>query len=186
VPAVVALLAAVTVALAVLLVRRVRVRASLEAAADAEGTWSAAGGGAVGPLAFTAGVSPRGTAWSAHVLGRTVARSSPGPRARSGEAAPGLTPARAWDLSRAALRHVRFDRLDARVHGAADDPATSAIVAGWLAAASAVVAPGARVATDVDWLADQPFVHVDCDLEASFVPLLLGWDVARIALRRSP
>ena len=50
---------------------------------------------------------------------------------------------------------------------------------GLLAAASAVLAPRANIASDVDWLADAPYVDVDCDLEASFVPLLLGWDVAR-------
>jgi hypothetical protein len=79
---------------------------------------------------------------------------------------------------------VRFDRFDATVHGAAGDPATSARVMGLLTAAGAAFAPRATIATHVDWLADAPFVDVDCDLEASFVPLLFGWDVARATLSR--
>src|ERR1019366_10643222 len=79
-------------------------------------------------------------------------------------------------------RRVRFDRVDARVHGAAGDPATSAQLMGFIAAAGAVLAPRANIASDVDWLADAPFVDVDCDLEASFVPVALGWDVMRARL----
>ena len=59
-------------------------------------------------------------------------------------------------------------------------------VMGLLPPRSAVLAPRANIASDVDWLADAPFVDVDCDLEASFVPLLLGWDLARSTwMRRS-
>ncbi|MGH7295604.1 MAG: hypothetical protein ACRELB_11750, partial [Polyangiaceae bacterium] len=93
----------------------------------------------------------------------------------------------ALDTAAALLRRVRFDRVDALVQGAADDPATSARVMGLLSAASAALAPGANIESRVDWLSDSPFVDVDCDLEASFVPLLLGWDLARGAwMRRSP
>lgn len=178
-------LAALLAALSVLLVRRVRVHAQVKAMVDPAGDWRAAAGGAVGPIAFTAGVSPSGAAWTAHALGRTLARGTRVPRhARAGASAAGkrLGAARAFALGRAALRSVRFDRFDATVHGAAGDPATSARVMGLLTAASAAFAPRATIATHVDWLADAPFVDVDCDLEASFVPLLFGWDVARAAI----
>jgi hypothetical protein len=79
---------------------------------------------------------------------------------------------------------VRFDRLDARVYGAASDPATSAQLLGFIAAAGAVLAPHARVASEVDWLADAPFVDIDCDLEASFVPAAVGWDVMRASFEQ--
>ena len=165
-----------------LLAIRVRVRAQVKAMAHAGGTWRAAAGGAVGPIAFTAGVSPEGSAWTAHVLGRTVARGRglPTGGARGGR----LSADWAWDLASIAHRRVRFDRLDALVHGAADDPATSARIMGLVSAASAALFPRARVTSDVDWLADAAFVNVDCDVEASFVPLLVGWDMARLALDR--
>jgi hypothetical protein len=180
-------LAMVLAALAVLLVRRVRVHAQVKAMVDAEGAWRAAAGGAVGPIAFTAGVSPSGTAWTAHALGRTLARGTRVPQrasARAGAARRRLGAARIFALGRTVLRSVRFDRFDATVHGAAGDPATSARVMGLLTAASAAFAPRATIATHVDWLADAPFVDVDCDLEASFVPLLFGWDVARVTFSR--
>jgi hypothetical protein len=185
----VAVAAALLLALGALLVRRVRVHAQVKAMVDAEGAWRAAGGGAVGPIAFTAGVSPSGAAWTAHALGRTIARGTRVPGgvgAGASAARRRLGGARAFALARAALRRVRFDRVDATVRGAADDPATSARVMGLVTAASAAFAPRANVATHVDWLADAPFVDVDCDLEASFVPLVLGWDVARAALVKSP
>lgn len=163
-----------------LLALRVRVRAQIKAMAHAGGTWRAAAGGAVGPVAFTARLSPDGSAWTAHVLGRSIARGRGVPATR--RATP--SPERILDVATVALRRVRFDRIDARVHGAADDPATSARVMGLVTAASALF-PLARVATDVDWLADAPFVDVDCDMEASFVPLLVGWDMARLALGTS-
>lgn len=171
------------VAPVVLLALRVRVRAQVKAMAHEGGTWKAAAGGAVGPVAFTAGVSPDGSAWTAHVLGRTVARGRRLPAAdKAREAARGHE-WRALDVAEIAARRVRFDCLDALVHGAADDPATSARVMGFLTAASALF-PRARVTSDVDWMADAAFVDVDCDVEASFVPLLVGWDVARLALHR--
>jgi hypothetical protein len=173
--------AAVALACAVLLVVRVRVRARGKATASIEGDWSAAAGGAVGPVAFTAGFSPRGAQWMAHLLGRRVARGAGVPRrvrARVGERV--RRPSRAgWGVARALLRRVRFDRLDAVVRGTAGDPATNAHVMGLVSAASATLAPWANVTTDVDWMADSAFVDVDFDLEASFVPLLLGWDLAR-------
>ena len=183
----VALVAALLAALAcaTLLALRVRVHARVKAMASAEGAWSAAAGGAVGPVAFTAGFSPGGAQWMAHVLGRRVARGArmPGLR-RRGRAA--VSTRDAWGIAKALLRRVRFDRLDALVHGAAGDPATSARVVGLLTAASAAFAPRANITTDVDWMADAAFVDVDCDLEASFVPLLLGWDLARATwMRRS-
>lgn len=185
---VIAIAAAVCLACFAMLVVRVRVRARIKAMAAAEGQWTAAAGGAVGPVAFTAGLSPGGARWTAHLFGRQLAR---------GERVPRVGAARGWsrrvspwlavDTATAVLRRVRFDRVDALVHGAADDPATSARVMGLLSAASAAFAPGANIASQVDWLADSPFVDVDCDLEASFVPLLLGWDLARGAwMRRSP
>jgi hypothetical protein len=164
----------------VLLLRRVKVRAQLKARAGDDRPWTAAAGGAIGPIAFTAGITSRGAAWTAHLLGRTVARGTRIPKTRAGSARPGA--ARTLGLAGAVLRRVRFDRLDAVVHGAAGDPATSAHILGLVTAAAAVVAPRAHVASDVDWLADSPFVDVDCDLEASFVPLMLGWDVARTTL----
>jgi len=165
-----------------LLALRVRVRAQIKAMARQGGGWRAAGGGAVGPIAFTAGLSPDGSAWTAHLLGRTVAR---GRRLPATPRASGSTD-RALDVATVALLRVRFDRVDARVQGAADDPATSARVMGLVAAASSLF-PRVRVASGVDWLADAPYVDVDCDVEASFVPLLVGWDMARLALqRRSP
>ena len=182
-------LAASLLAIGTLLVRRVRVHAQVKAMVDAAGAWRAAAGGAVGPIAFTAGVSPSGAAWTAHALGRTVARGTRVPRsARAGAsvARRRVGPARAFALARVALRRVRFDRFDAVVRGAADDPATSARIMGLISAASAALAPGATVATHVDWFAEEPFVDVDCDLEASFVPLLFGWDVARATLFKSP
>ncbi|HEY1690905.1 MAG TPA: hypothetical protein VGG39_02010 [Polyangiaceae bacterium] len=170
------------VACAVLLLRRVRVHARVKAKASAEGTWSAAAGGAVGPIAFTAGASPGGTQWMAHVFGRRIARGTRVPKARR----PPVSASRAWSLATSLFREVRFDRLDAIVHGTAGDPATNAQVMGLLTAASATFAPRANITTDVDWLADGPFVDVDCDLEASFVPLRLGWDLARTTwMRRS-
>jgi hypothetical protein len=186
-----AVAAALLLALGALLARRVRVRAQLKAMVDAEGAWRAAAGGAVGPLAFTAGASPSGAAWTAHALGRSLLRSARGTRppgaasARISAARRRLGRARAFALARAALRGIRFDRVDATVRGAADDPATSARVMGLLTAASAAFAPRANVATHVDWMADAPFVDVDCDLEASFVPLMLGWGLARAALFES-
>ena len=166
-----------------LLARRVRVRAQVKAMADARGTWRAAAGGAVGPVAFTAGISPDGSAWTAHVLGRTVARGRRLPAAdKAREVARGHE-WRALDVAEIAARRMRFDRLDALVHGAADDPAASARVMGFLTAASALF-PRARVRSDVDWMADAAYVDVDCDVQASFVPLLVGWDVARLALHR--
>ncbi len=174
------ILAALLIAPLAMACARVRLRAQVRASADAEGTWRAAAGGAVGPVAFTAGLSPGGTAWSAHVLGRNVARGTRIPAGGARRRIPRTQ--RAWTIGRAALGRVHFDRLDAHVRGAADDPATSARIAGAIAAFSATVTPFARVTTDVDWMADQAFVDLDCDLEASFVPLLLGWDVARAAL----
>jgi hypothetical protein len=168
-----ALVAAMVLACCALLALRVRVRAQIKATADSAGAWRAAAGGALGPLAFTAGVSPAGAAWTAHVLGRTVARGRRLPRSPR----TGLSPLGVVLLARRALRRVRFDRLDARVHGAAADPATSAQLLGFIAAAGAVLAPRAHIASEVDWLADAPFVDVDCDLEASFVPAAIGWDV---------
>lgn len=178
--------AVLAVAVAALLVRPVHVRAQVKASVDPEGAWRAAAGGEVWPFAFTAGVSPGGSAWTAHALGRRLARGKgiPAPLPRSPLSAFTW---RRFDTALAILRRVRFDRLDARVHGAAGDPATSARVLGVIRAAGAALAPRAHIATDVDWMADAPFVDVDCDLEASFVPLLLGWDVARATLsRRSP
>jgi hypothetical protein len=171
-----------------LLVVRVKVRARVRAMASAEGAWSAAAGGAVGPIAFTAGASPGGTKWAAHLLGRRLLGGTRIPSAARSAAKSGhVSPEQALDTASALLRRVRVDRLDALVHGAADDPATSARVLGLVSAASAVLAPRANVESRVDWLADSPFVDVDCDLEASFVPLLLGWDLARDAwMRRSP
>jgi hypothetical protein len=169
--------------LAAALVRRVRVRATLQASVDPEGAWRAAAGGALGPFAFTAGASPGGTAWTAHALGRRVARGTRVPRSVR-RTLPTRTSGHGLDYALAVLRHVRVDRLDARLHGAAGDPATSAHVLGLVTAAGAALAPRAHIATDVDWMADAAFVDVDCDLEASFVPLLLGWDVARATLSR--
>ncbi|HEY8087307.1 MAG TPA: hypothetical protein VIF09_05670 [Polyangiaceae bacterium] len=171
-----------------LLVVRVKVRARVRAMAGAEGGWSAAAGGAVGPIAFTAGASPGGTKWAAHLLGRRLLGGTRVPAAaKSAAKRVPLSPEKALDTASALLRRVRVDRCDAVVHGAADDPATSARVLGLVSAASAVLAPRATVSSRVDWLADSPFVDVDCDLEASFVPLLLGWDLARGAwMRRSP
>ena len=170
--------AAVVLACAALLALRVKVRAQVKAMADSGGEWRAAAGGAVGPIAFTAGVSPAGTAWTAHVLGRRVARGTRVPKAASKR----VSPLDALAVARSALRRVRFDRVDARVHGAAGDPATSAQVLGLISAAGAVLAPRANIESDVDWLADAPFVNVDCELEASFVPVALGWDVVRMKL----
>ena len=166
---------AVVLACGALLALRVKVRAQVKAMADSEGTWRAAAGGALGPIAFTAGVSADGAAWSAHVLGRSVARGTRVPEAARKRVSPG----EAFSLARRALRRVRFDRVDARVHGAAGDPATSAQVMGLIVAAGAVFAPRANIASDVDWLADEPFVNVDCDVEASFVPVAIGWDLVR-------
>jgi hypothetical protein len=175
----VVIVAAVLAACALLLVRRVRLRASLQALADSTGAWSAAGGGSLGPLAITAGASPSGAAWSAHVLGRRLARG------RARVAPSRLEPAAALRTARGVLRRVRFESVRAHVHGAAEDPATSALLAGWIAAASAAVFPRAHVETDVDWLADAPHVRVDCNFVASFVPLLVGLDLARLATSRA-
>jgi hypothetical protein len=166
---------AVVLACCALLALRVTVRAQVKAMADAGGEWRAAAGGAIGPIAFTAGVSPAGAAWTAHVLGRRVARGTRVPRGASRR----VSPQDAFAVARSALRRVRFDRVDARVHGAAGDPAESAQLLGLVSAAGAVLAPRANIASDVDWLADAPFVDVDCELEASFVPVALGWDVVR-------
>ncbi|HEY5241262.1 MAG TPA: hypothetical protein VIJ22_07350 [Polyangiaceae bacterium] len=177
---------AVVLACGALLALRVKVRAKVKATADAQGSWRAAAGGAMGPIAFTAGVSRDGAAWTAHVLGRSVARGTRVPDAARAR----VTPMGAFSLARRALRRVRFDRVDARVHGAAGDPATSAEVLGLIAAAGAVLAPRANIASEVDWLADEPFVDVDCDVEASFVPVAIGWDLVRARLatlmHRSP
>ena len=169
---------AVVLACGALLALRVKVRAQVKAMADSQGSWRAAAGGAVGPIAFTAGVSADGAAWTAHVLGRSVARGTRVPEAARKRVSPRYAPA----FARRALRRVRFDRVDARVHGAAGDPATSAQVMGLIAAAGAVLAPRANIASDVDWLADEPFVNVDCDVEASFVPVAIGWDLLRARL----
>jgi hypothetical protein len=45
-----------------------------------------------------------------------------------------------------------------------------------------MLAPLARIASEVDWMADAPFVDVDCEVEASFVPVAIGWDLARARL----
>jgi len=169
---------AVVLACGALLALRVQVRAQVKAMADSEGTWRAAAGGAVGPIAFTAGVSADGAAWTAHVLGRSVARGTRAPEAVRRR----VSPREALTMARKALRRVRFDRVDARVHGAAGDPATSAQVMGLIAAAGAVLAPRANIVSDVDWLADEPFVNVDCDVEASFLPVVIGWDLVRARL----
>lgn len=174
------LVLAVLLAGGALLVLRVRVRAQVKATADWAGDWRAAAGGAVGPIAFTAGASPAGTAWTAHVFGRRVLRGTRVPEVKTDRVSPLDAAGLAWR----ALRRVRLDRVDARVHGAAEDPATSAQLMGFIAAAGAVLAPRAHIASEVDWLADLPFVDVDCDVEASFVPLLVGWDVAREHLRQ--
>jgi hypothetical protein len=176
----VAIVVAALAVVAVLLVRPVRLRASLQALADSTGAWSAAGGGSMGPLAITAGASPNGAAWSAHVLGRRLARG------KARVAPSRIEPGAALRTARGVLRRVHFESVRARVHGAADDPATSAIIAGWIAAASAAVFPRALVETDVDWLADAPHVRVDCNFVARFVPLLVGLDLARLALSSQP
>ena len=72
---------AVVLACGALLALRVKVRAQVKAVADAQGSWRAAAGGAVGPIAFTAGVSSEGAAWSARVMGRPVARGTRVPEA---------------------------------------------------------------------------------------------------------
>jgi hypothetical protein len=169
---------AVALACVALLAVRVRVRAQVMAKADADGHWRAAAGGAVGPVAFTAGVSADGAAWTAHLLGRSVARGTRVPDAARGR----ISPMRALSAARRALRRVRFDRIDARVHGAAGDPATSAQVLGLVTAAGAVLVPQATIASDVDWMAEEPFVHVDCEVEASFLPVAIGWDFVRARL----
>ena len=183
--------AVLAISLAALVVRPVRLRAQVKASVDPEGAWRAVAGGEVWPFAFTAGISPGGSAWTAHALGRRLAQGKgirgalpARPAHARGETTTPRSPFaaftwRRFDTALAVLRRVRFDRLDARVHGAAGDPATSARVLGLVTAAGAALAPRARIATDVDWMADAAFVDVDCDLEASFVPLLLGWDVAR-------
>jgi hypothetical protein len=178
---VIAAIVATALALAVcaLLALRVRVRAQVSASADAAGSWQAAAGGAVGPLAFTAGVSPAGAAWSAHLLGRRVMRGVRVPR----RAGAGTSPLRAFAAARRALRRVRFDRVEARVHGAADDPATTAQLLGLVAAAGAALAPHAHIASDADWMAERPYVDVDCAIEASFRPAAIGWDWVRSSLR---
>jgi hypothetical protein len=187
--------ALVAAALVVLLVRRLRVQVRVKAVVDAAGTWSAAAGGAVWPMAWTAGVSPRGTAWTAHALGRTVARGTRLPlldrvslgKAQRSEDSAAEQGRRALAVARVMLKRVRFERVDVRVRGAADDPATSARILGLLTAASAVVAPAATLASEVDWFADAPFVHVDCDMQVAFVPWRLGCDLARASLlRRRP
>jgi hypothetical protein len=94
-----------------------------------------------------------------------------------------VSPLRAFLAARRALRRVRFDRVEARVHGAADDPATSAELLGLVAAAGGVLAPYARIATGVDWMADRAYLDVDCAIEASFVPAAVGWDWVRSSLR---
>jgi hypothetical protein len=175
-----ALVTAIVLACCGLLAMRVSVRAQLEATADSDGDWRAAAGGALGPLAFTAGLSPTGAAWTAHLLGRTVARGTRVPTAKRAR----LSPLGAVVLARNALRRVRFDRVDAHVRGAAGDPAASAQLLGFIAAAGAVLAPRARIAGDVDWLAEAPFMNINCKLEASFVPAAIGWDVMRASLAR--
>ena len=172
--------AAVVLVCCALLALRVKVRAQVKAVADSAGTWRAAAGWAVGPIAFTAGISPQGAAWTAHVLGRPVARGARLPEAARGR----ISPLDALALARRALRRVRFDRVDARVHGAAGDPAESARLLGFITAAGAVLAPRAHIVSEVDWWADAPFVDVNCDLEASFVPVTLGWDVVRARLKQ--
>jgi hypothetical protein len=175
-------LACLACAAAVLLLRRVRVHARVKATASTEGPWSAAAGGAVGPIAFTAGISPGGAQWMAHLFGRRIARGTRVPSTRR----PPVSASRAWSFATSLFRDVRFDRVDAVVRGTAGDPATSARVMGLLTAASAAFAPRANITTDVDWLAEAAFVDVDCDLVASFVPLRLGWDLARTTwMRRS-
>ena len=58
------------IACAALLALRVRVRAQVKAMAHAGGTWKAAAGGAVGPIAFTAGLSADGLPLGLQVIGR--------------------------------------------------------------------------------------------------------------------
>jgi hypothetical protein len=180
------------VVLGAFLARRWRVHVRIKARVDAAGSWSVASGGALWPFAVTAGLSPGGTAWTAHALGRTVARGTRLPlvsgastrRPRRSRAAAAEAGRRALALARTLLYRLRFDRFDVRVRGAADDPATTARVLGLLAAAGGVVAPRANLATEVDWFADAPFVHVDCDVQASFVPWRVGCDLARASLSR--
>lgn len=173
------LAAALVAAVAAVLALRIRVRAQVSASADEAGSWRAAAGGAVGPLAFTAGVSPAGTAWSAYLLGRSVARGTRVPKSGGMR----VSPLRAFAAARRALRRVRFDRVDAHVHGAGGDPAASAQLLGLVSAAGAALAPHARIASDVDWMADRAYVDVDCAIEASFLPAAVGWDWVRSSLR---
>ena len=176
--------------------RRVRMRVSLHASGtwdeDARAAWTIAGGAELGALQVSgARLHGRPGAWQAHLFGRSVVRSrgsgdakatTSRARARRRSASRWLRrvdPIVAIELALDAFVHVRVEALSARVRCAAVDPLLAARVAGALAVLSGALAPVAKIDSAIDWAADEDALDVDGHLEASFLPLVLAYDLAR-------
>ena len=176
--------------------RRARVSVSLRASGtwdeDERAAWTIAGGGAIGALQVSgARMHDRAGAWQVHLFGRSVLRSSGSgatsqkSRARASRWARRVDPAVAIELALDAFVHVRVDALAARVRCAAVDPLLAARVAGALAVVSGVLAPVATIDSAIDWSAEEDALDVEGDLDASFVPLVLAYDVARFVAQHA-
>jgi hypothetical protein len=76
---------------------------------------------------------------------------------------------------------VDIDALRLRVNCGSPDPAVTGTVAASLAALSGVLAPVMVLDPSFDWAAEDEHAELDCDVSASFRPLLLGFQLFRYA-----
>lgn len=171
--------------------RRVRVSMSMQASASEDG-WALAGGGSLGPVAASAAQmhGVRG-AWSVHLFGRRIVGSN-GVKKKSAKpkkdsalarravrAAMEIDPIVAMELALDVFARVRLESLELRVRGGDSDPLLMGRVAAVLAVASGLLAPVARIDAALDWSAEESSLELGVSFEASFVPVVVAWDVTR-------
>jgi hypothetical protein len=170
--------------------RRMHASGSLQAAASEDG-WAIAGGAKIGPIAVSGARMPgvRG-AWAVHLFGRRVAGSN-GTHAkketrpqsalqrRALRVATEMDPIVAMELGLDVFGRVRSESLEAVVRGGDPDPLLMGRVAGVLAVVSGVLAPVARIDSQLDWAAETSSLDVRVAVEASFIPVVIAWDVTR-------
>lgn len=189
----IALALSIVVAVAAfVLLRRVRVSMSTQASASENG-WALAGGGSMGPVAVSAAQmhGVRG-AWSVHVFGRRIVGSNGAPKKKRAEkkkdsalvrratrVAMEIDPIVAMELALDVFARVRLESLELRVRGGDPDPLLMGRVAAVVAVASGLLAPIARIDAALDWTAEESSLDVGVSFEASFIPVVVAWDVTR-------
>ncbi len=174
--------------------RRMRMSMSVQASASETG-WSLAVGGSMGPIAASAAQmhGVRG-AWAVHVFGRRMAGSNGAPKKtakpkkesalvrRAARVAMEIDPIVAMELGLDVFGRVRVESLEMRVRGGDPDPLLMGRVAAVLAVASGLLAPVARIDAALDWTAEESSLELGFALGASFVPVVVAWDVTRFVL----